>query len=198
MFIINIYLRFALIAFGILGGITMSATLGFWYGFLFILMGIVLLGGYILLGTVQSAATMIQMQDLVGAEQRLKLTWKPQWLYEPNQAIYYMLQGMIKMQGQNFEEGEKLLLKAASFKALGDNELAGIYMQLASIHANKMRWNQAQAYFNKAKTYKVTEPMIKEQLQMIEKALAQRGQVKASMGAGFRQFGGKRRMPKAR
>lgn len=198
MFTINIYLRFALIAFGLIGGIAMSATLGFWYGFLFILMGIVLLVGYFLLGTVQSAATMVQMQDLEGATQRLKLTIKPEWLYEPNQAIFYMLQGMIKMQGQQFEEGEKFLLKAASFKALGDNELAGIYMQLASIHANKMRWNQAQAYFNKAKTYKVTEPMIKEQLQMIEKALGQRGQIKASMGAGMRQFSGKRRMPKGR
>lgn len=198
MFTINIYLRFALIAFGILGGLAMSFTLGFWYGFFFILMGIILLVGYILLGTVQSAAMMVQTQDLAGAEQRLKLTWKPEWLYEANQAVYFMLKGMIKMQEQNYEEGEKLLLKAASFKSLGDNEIAGIYMQLASIHANKMRWNQAQAYFNKAKSYKVTEPMIKEQLQMLEKALAQRGQIKANMGAGFRNFGGKRRMPRAR
>lgn len=197
MFTINIYLRFALMAFGIIGGILMSATLGFWYGFLFILMGIILTAGYFLLGTVQSAATFVQMQDLEGAKKRLSMTIKPGWLYEPNQAIYYMLQGMIKMQEQNFEEGEKLLLKAASFKALGDNELAGIYMQLSGIHANKMRWNQAQAYYNKAKSYKVTEPMIKEQLQLIEKALNQKGQIKASMGAGFRQFGGKRRMPKS-
>jgi tetratricopeptide (TPR) repeat protein len=198
MFTINIYLRFALMAFGIIGGLLMSITLGFWYGFLFILTGIILAAGYFLLGTVQSAATLVQMQDLEGARRRLAMTIKPGWLYEPNQAIYYMLQGMIKMQEQNFEEGEKLLLKAASFKALGDNELAGIYMQLSGIHANKLRWNQAQAYYNKAKSYKVTEPMIKEQLQMIEKALNQKGQIKASMGAGFRQFGGKRRMPKSR
>jgi tetratricopeptide (TPR) repeat protein len=199
MFTINIYLRFALIAFGIIGGVAMSALLGFWYGFLFIVMGIALLVGYFLLGTVQSAATLMQMQDFEGAEARLDLTKKPEWLYEPSQAIFYMLKGMIRMQGKDFETGEKMLLKAASFKALGDNELAGIYMQLASIYANKMNWNQAQAYYNKAKTYKVTEPMIKEQLQLLEKALAQRGQMKNSMmGAGFRQFGGKRRMPKAR
>ena len=199
MFTINIYLRFALIAFGIIGGVAMSAILGFWYGFLFILMGIALLVGYFLLGTVQSAATLMQMQDFEGAGARLDLTKKPEWLYEPSQAIFYMLKGMIKMQGKDFETGEKLLLKAASFKSLGDNELAGIYMQLASIYANKMSWNQAQAYYNKAKTYKVTEPMIKEQLQLLERALAQRGQMKNSMvGAGFRQFGGKRRMPKAR
>lgn len=198
MFTVNIYLRFALIAFGIFGGAALSAWLGFWYGFFFILMGLVLLVGYLLLGTVQSAANMVQYQDLDGAEKRLALTWKPQWLYEPSQAVFYMLKGMICMQRQNFEEGERLLLKAASFKSLGDNEQAGIYMQLSSIHANKMRWNQAQAYFNKAKTFKVTEPMIKEQLQMIERALSQRGQVKPYMGGSTRQFGGKRRMPKGR
>jgi tetratricopeptide (TPR) repeat protein len=198
MLTINIYVRFALIALGIIGGVAMSTLLSFWYGFIFILMGLILLVGYFLLGTVQSAANMVQMQDLEGAEKRLGLIIKPDWLYEPNQAIYYMLKGMIKMQGQDFEEGEKLLLKAASFKALGENELAGIYIQLASIHANKMRWNQAQAYFNKVKSYRVTEPMLKDQIQMLEKALAQKGQMRPGMNAGLRQFGSKRRMPRPR
>lgn len=55
MFTINIYLRFALIAAGFLLGIGLWATWGFWYGFPFVLVGIVMLAGYLMFGTVMSA-----------------------------------------------------------------------------------------------------------------------------------------------
>jgi tetratricopeptide (TPR) repeat protein len=200
MFIINIYLRFALIAVGLIGGIILSATLGFWYGFPFILMAIVLLVGYFILGTVMSAGQMLQYQDFEGAEKRLGLTLAPKMLYEPNQAAYYLLKGMISLQGKDYEQGEELLLKAASYKMLGDNERGGIYVQLASIHGNKQRWNVAINWLKKAKECKVTDSTIKDQIQQIDKALQQRGQIQASqrMGQGMRGGGGKRRQPRVR
>jgi tetratricopeptide (TPR) repeat protein len=200
MFIINIYLRLALIAFGFIGGGIMIATLGFWYGFPFVLMAIILLVGYFIMGTVQSAGQLFQMQDVEGAEKRLAMTIKPEWLYEPNQAAYYLFKGMFCVHRQEYEAGEKLLLKAASFPMLGNNEKASIYLQLANIHGNKQRWAIAMNYLKKAKEYKVTEPMIKEQIAQTDKALAQRGQMQASMrmGNGFRTGGGKRRQPRVR
>ena len=68
MFTINIYLKFALIALGLIGGIIMSATMGFWYGFPFILIGLGLLISYFLLGTVASAGQLLQTQDFNAAE----------------------------------------------------------------------------------------------------------------------------------
>ncbi len=68
MFTINIYLRFALMALTLGGGILLAFIFGFWYSFPLILVGIILLVGYILLGTVQSSAMMMQNTDLLGAE----------------------------------------------------------------------------------------------------------------------------------
>ena len=95
---INIYLKFALIGLGLLGGIILSVSFGFWYGFPLILVGIAMVISYILLGTVQSAAMMLQMQDLEGMEQRLSLTFFPQWLYSANRAYFYLLRGSAAMQ----------------------------------------------------------------------------------------------------
>ena len=48
-FSINIYLRFALIALGVIGGTALWVAFGFWYGIWFLIAGLVLLTGYLLL-----------------------------------------------------------------------------------------------------------------------------------------------------
>ncbi len=80
MFTINIYLRFALIALFLGGGIVLAILYSFWYALPLILIGLVLLAGYLMLGTVQSAAMMLQTGNLAGAEKRLKLTPSPRLL----------------------------------------------------------------------------------------------------------------------
>ncbi|MEM1214730.1 MAG: hypothetical protein AAGJ82_03550, partial [Bacteroidota bacterium] len=95
MFIIPPYIRIALIAVGILGGIALSVIFGFWYGFFFILTGVVLLLGLIFLGTVGPAAQALQDADFDKAEKLLSLTPNPNWLYSTNKAYYYMLKGSI-------------------------------------------------------------------------------------------------------
>jgi tetratricopeptide (TPR) repeat protein len=199
MFTINIYLRFALIALGFIGGFALIFTLGFWYGFPFVLIAVILLIGYLILGTVQSASQFIQYQDFESAEKQLGLTYFPNMLYEPNQAAFYLLKGMLCMQRKEYEDGEKLMLKAANYKMLGDNEKASIYLQLANVHGSKQKWNTATMYFKKIKEYKVTESTLKEQIAQTDKALQQRGQMHMQnrMGAGFRA-GGKRRQPRVR
>ena len=74
MYTINIYLRFALMALTLVGGVILAFVFGFWYALPFLLVGVVLLAGYIFLGTVQSAALLMQQSDFAGTEKRLNLT----------------------------------------------------------------------------------------------------------------------------
>jgi tetratricopeptide (TPR) repeat protein len=207
MFTINIHLRFALMGILTLGGIALSAAFGFWYGFPFILFGVALTVGYVLLGTVQSAAEIMQTGDMVAATKRLNLTLKPEWLYVTNRAYYYMLKGTMAMSDKRTDEGEIYLNKAQALKLPTDNEKAMIELQLASIKANKGKIKEAEAHLRNLKQLKVTESMIKNQIEEFDKALKQnKGQLNAAnrMGAmrgQMMQKGGgsnKRRRPPMR
>ncbi len=204
MFVIPPFIRFALIALGILGGIGFWIAFGFWYGFPFLLMGIILLIGFILLGTVAPAAKAVQLQDFDGAEKILNLTLKPAWLYSANRAFYYMMRGSIALQRRDMDAGEAFLKQAEKIDLPSKNEKAMLYLQLAQIEANRQRWNPAKQYLKKAKDAKSSLPQIKEQVEMLENALKQSGQVKAVQRMGvqghqmMQQSGGKRRRPKNR
>ncbi len=203
MFTINIYLRFALIAVFLIGGLVAALlpSVGFWWGFPFLLGAIILIAGYLLLGTVQSAAVLLQETKFDEAEKRLNLTFFPRLLYVTNRAYFYILKGTLASAQQKTDEAEVWLKKAQTMKLPTDNEKAMIELQLANIAANKGRWQQAQNAFRTIKTLKVTDTNIKDQMKQFEKALQQRGQIKsASMGNSNMMMrpGGKRRRPKMR
>ncbi len=178
MFSINIYLRFALIAVLLAGGIFLAFLYGFWYAFPFLLIGLILLLGYIFLGTVQSAAMLIQKMDFEKAEKRLGLTLKYNWLYKTNRAFYCMIKGTLAMQNKDNDEAEAWFEKAQNIDLPSDDERAMILLQLANIQATKGKWNAAMIHFRNAKKLKVTEPQLKLQLKQFEKALTNRGQMK--------------------
>lgn len=203
MFTVNIYLRFALIAVFLIGGLVAALlpSVGFWWGFPFLLGAIILIAGYLLLGTVQSAAVLLQETKFDEAEKRLNLTFFPRLLYVTNRAYFYILKGTLASAQQKTDEAEVWLKKAQTMKLPTDNEKAMIELQLANIAANKGRWQQAQNAFRTIKTLKVTDTNIKDQMKQFEKALQQRGQIKsASMGNSNMMMrpGGKRRRPKMR
>ncbi len=201
MFTINIYLKFALIAVFVIGGIILAILFGFWYSFPLLLIGVLLIVSYILLGTVQSASEIMQKMDLEKAERRLGLTLSPKLLYSANRAYYYMLKGTIALNQKRTDEGEMWLKKAQSIKIPTENEGAMIELQLANINAMRNKWKQAQIHYRNAKQMKITDNNVKEQMKQFEKALSNRGQMKAAsrMGkGGMMQQGGKRRRPKMR
>ena len=201
MFTINIYLRFALIGLFLIGGAILAILINFWYAFPLIIVGLVLLAGYLFLGTVQSAAPMMEMMNFDAAEKRLNLTWKPDWLYKTNRAYFYMIKGSISSQKKDFDAAETHFLKAQSLELPSDNEKAMVCLQLSNIAAAKGNWTGAQMEFKKAKKYKVTDANLKEQMKEFEKSFKQRGTMKASQMGGKNQFfrgGGKRRRPRAR
>ena len=199
MFTINIYLKIAIIIVGLIGGTVLWATMGIWYGIWFVLIGLGMLATYIFLGTVQSAAVLMQNQDFDGANKRLALTLNPKWLYATNRAYFYMIKGSIALAFKNVEEGEMWLKKAEAVNVPTDNEKAMLQLQLANIAASKGKWKQAEIHFRNAKQCKITEPNVKEQFKQFEKAFSNRGQMKhANRGGGAMRPGGKRRRPKMR
>lgn len=178
MFTINIYLRFALIGILLVGGTFLAFLYGFWYAFPFLLIGVILVLGYIFLGTVQSTAQLVQDMKFDEAEKRLGLTFKYTWLYKTNRAFYCMIRGTLAMQRKNNDEAEEWLEKAQKIELPSDNEKAMVLLQLANIHANKGKWNNAKIHFRNAKKLKITEPQLKAQMKQFEKALTNRGQMK--------------------
>ncbi len=202
MFTINIYVRFALIAACLLGGTLLTFIYGFLYALPFLLTGIILLVGYFLLGTVQSAAQLVQDQDYEGAEKRLDLIWKPEWLFTTNRAYYNMIKGTLATFKKDNESASEYYAKAQDIGLGSDNETAMIELQMANMAATKNKWQQAQLHLNKLKGLSITEPQLKEQVKQFEKAMKNRGVAKAAGRAGINPMrmnpGGKRRRPKMR
>ena len=203
MFIIPPYIRFALIAAGILGGIALWVAFGFWYGFPFLLAGLILLAGYIFLGTVGPAAKAVQLQDFDRGEKLLNLTLKPEWLYSANRAFYYMMRGTIALSRKDLNAAEGWLKQADSIDVPTANEKAMLKLQLAQIEANRRNFGAAKKYLKAAKETNVKLPQIVQQIEMLDNALKQSGQVKAAqrMGKEGHQMmtrGGKRRRPRGR
>ena len=207
MFTINIYLKFLLIAVGFIGGAILTTTLGFWYAFPFWLLGFIMLASYIFLGTIQTAAVMVQESDLDGAEARLNLTKFPQWLYITNRAFYYIMKGSIAAGRNDHTNAEEHFNTALGLKLPSDNEKAMVLMQLANIKGAKGNMTAATNYFKEAQKLNVTQSDIKSQLTYFEKVLKNnKAQMKTAKSMGkdgmrmMRQGGGKskRRRPRMR
>lgn len=206
MFKINIYLKFAIIAACFLLGTILTIYYGFWYAFIFFLIGIGFVVSYFLLGTIQSAAELIQQQQFDAADERLGLTFFPRLLYVTNRAIYYVMKGTIEAGRQNNKAAEEYFNIALALKLPTDNEKAMVLLQLANINAQKNNWTGAKVYVSQIKKLKVTESLIKDQIEMFERGLNNRGQmnVARSMGKQGMQMmqqggmGSKRRRPKMR
>lgn len=171
-------------------------TAGFWYGFPFLLIGLGLLASYILLGTVQSAAMLMEKMNFAAVDQRLNMTLLPQWLYKPNRAYFFLMKGTIAGHRSDYPAAEKLFIKAKEIGLPGDNEKAMVDLQLANLAANRGKWQEAQLLGKNLKKYKVTENQLREQIKQFEKGIANRGQQKVHnqmMG-----MGNKMRKPKLR
>jgi hypothetical protein len=198
MLSINIYLRFALIALGLIVGLVLQFQFGFWYAFVFYLGVAALLTGYFLLGTIQSAALKMQAMDFIGADQRLGLTFFPRLLYPANRAYFYMIKGTIALQNKQNDQAEMWLEKAQNTGLASDNEKAMVLLQLANLHASKNKWPLATQLMKQMKELRITEPAIKDQVKQFEKAINNRGVMKPGNRGMIGQMGSKRRRPPSR
>ena len=202
MFTINIYLRFALIVVGLALGTGLWLAYGFWYGFPFLLVGLVMLLGYLFLGTIMSSNQLLSKQQIAEAEARLKLTFFPQLLIVGYRGVFYMTKGAVEMQKKNFNEAEDWMKRSLASGLPSDNERGAALLQLCLISASKNNRQGAQKYLADIKKLDISEPMLKEQIRDIEKQLKQLKQgmhpSNTMMGKGGFRGGGKRRSPKMR
>ncbi|MBK8054560.1 MAG: hypothetical protein IPK35_15175 [Saprospiraceae bacterium] len=203
MFTINIYLKFAIIAICLAGGIILSFILGIGYTWIFIIIGLIFLASYLLLGTVQSASELLQKMDFDGAEKRINLTLFPKLLYVTNRAFYFILKGSLAAQKKDNTAAEDFFTQALALNLPSDNEKGMVLLQMAGIQAQKNNWNGAKNYFYQAKNLKITESALKEQFKQFETAINNRGQMKLAQSMGMKSgqmgmMGGKRRRPKMR
>lgn len=201
MFTINIYLKFALIAAFLGGGLVLAFLVSFWYALPLLLIGLILLASYIFLGTIQSAALMMQSMDFDACEKRLALTFKPEWLYVTNRAYFFLIKGSIAMQRNQSDDAENWFQKAQSLKLPSDNEKAMILIQMINIHLTKNRIPQANAAYRELKKLNLSTDMFKDQIKMIDDVMKQQGRLKMAGQMDQRMMfrpGGKRRMPRIR
>lgn len=201
MFVINIYLKIAIIVLCLIGGAILAFTIGFWYAFPILLIGILFLLSYIFLGTIQSAAQFMQTMDFEACEKGLSMTIKPEWLYVTNRAYYYLIKGSVDVQRERHNEAEGWFNKALSLKLPSDNERAMILIQMINIHISKSRWTQANNTYRELKKLNYSKEMFKEQVKMIDQVIGQQGKMKMMGQMDQRMMfrpGGKRRTPRMR
>ena len=189
----------------LVGGIVLAFTVSFWYSFPFLLIGLIMLIVYILFGSVNGAAKLIQAEDFDGAEKRLKLTLSPKYLWTTQRAFYYIMKGSIAMYRKDLKGAQGLFDEALKIDLPSDNEKGMVLLQLANINAGQQKWPAAKNYYREASKLNITEGQIKSQMDEFGKALKNRGaaNVARSMGKqGMRMMqqggGGKRRRPKMR
>lgn len=192
-------------ALSLIGGIVLAITVGFWYSFPILLIGIIFAVIYVVFGSVNGAAKLIQKEDFDGAEKKLNLTLNPKYLYVTQRAVYYIMKGAIAMNRKDVNKAEELFDTALHLKLPSDNEKGMVLLQLANINAQRNKWPAAKNYFREAKKLKINETQIKSQIDQFEKALKNRGaaNVARSMGKqGMKMMqqggGGKRKRPKMR
>jgi len=195
MFIFNIYLKLATIFLTLVGGTILAITISFWYALPIILIGIIVLVSYLLLGTVQSAANMVQEQKFDAAEARLKLTLKPNWLYSTNRAYYFVMKGTLAMQRNDVKNGEMYLQRAEQVGLNTDNEKGMIKMSLISIYMNKGKHQKAKSIYRELKKLSITEANLKSQMKMLDTAMKNVSPNDVRMG-GMQQKGMRARYKK--
>lgn len=201
MYTINIYLKLAIIAAGLLGGTALWIAYGFWYSFPFLLVGALMLTSYVMLGTVQSASVLMQQTDFAGCEKRLGMTLSPKLLYVTNRAYYFIIKGSLAVQKGEKNEAEEWFNKAQALKLPTDNERAMILMQLINLQINKNQWTQANNSYRELKKLKITADIFKEQMDMLDNVFKQQGRARMTSQMDQRMMfkpGGKRRMPRMR
>ncbi|MBK9211868.1 MAG: hypothetical protein IPO14_02620 [Saprospiraceae bacterium] len=198
MFLIPIIWRFVLIAVCFIAGIGLNVAYGFWYGFPFYLFGIFLAVGYVLMGTLQSAAMKLQEGDYKGAEKQLAYTYFPKALLKPFRSNFYMLKSAIAMQNKDTATANKYMALAEQTGFQSDDERAISYLQQAGTAVNTGNWVKAQTMLKNLKSLDVKEDMVKQQIKQVELAIRNKGNYTAANRAQAAKMGSKRRRPPQR
>jgi hypothetical protein len=198
-FTIPLQIRFLLIALFLGGGVVASFYISFWWALPLILIGLFLLAGYFLFGTIMGAGHLLQTQQFDAALAHLDKTKFPQYMFKMNRAYYHMIRGTINLYKKNNEIAEKELKISLEIGFQSDNEKGMVMMQLLQLEGQKGNIQSIKNMFREIKELKITEPNLRSQIADLDKQLSN---APSSGRAGMQQMGsfggGKRPRPKMR
>lgn len=115
-----------------------------------------LVWGYFKEGTVVMAAREFHAKNYDGAEELLKEIEDPDRLGRHRRGFYEFIYGNVELHRQNYEEAEKHFQIASNFPLRNQNDKAIVMVHLANLALRKKEYTRAQAYVDKAKTYRIS------------------------------------------
>lgn len=177
--------------------LTVIPGVGFGFSFIFWIIFLVFVAGYIMFGTLSAAAKALGEQDMEGAEKALSYTLKPNWMLKMNRAYYYFIKGSIAMQRKQLGEAEGLFEKSLEIGLPTDNDKATALLYLANISYSKRKFGPAQTMLRQTKTLNITEPMLVMKIKEMEQAMKVRPQGGGMAGMMYGKKMNQRMMSKA-
>ncbi|MEO1517248.1 MAG: hypothetical protein AAFV95_19640 [Bacteroidota bacterium] len=133
----------------------------------------ILLVTHILFGSVWVAFRNLQKGKLDEAEVLLNGIRRPQWLAKSPRAYYHFTKGMIALQKKELDEGAKHLEQAMETGLRTGNDSALAALNLAHICYVEKRVDESKGFLKKAKSFDSNDLMIRQNIEKLEKALAQ-------------------------
>ena len=130
---------------------------------------------YFLFGTVWVAYRLLNQGKVLEAEQSLLLTRYPQFLLGRNKTYYYFIRGLIHLQHKELEPGQEALRQAVKKGKLRPRDQALALINLAHAAFVQKDYEQARARMTDVQRLQVDDLLVKQQLDELEKALAQAG-----------------------
>ena len=133
----------------ILGGV-INYFSGFWPGFPFYLIGLVLILGHFFFGPLRIIQEYLEAGDMDGAEKVLATIKFPGLLYKPIRSVFYTLKGNVAMMKQDFD-GAEIMMKKGLDLGMPMKEAEGASMlQMGMLNMQKNDLRQAESYIRGA------------------------------------------------
>jgi tetratricopeptide (TPR) repeat protein len=133
----------------ILGGV-INYFSGFWPGFPFYFIGLILILGHFFFGPLRLIQEYLEAGDMDGAEKVLATIKFPGLLYKPIRSVYYTLRGNVAMMKQDFAGAETMMKKGLDLGMPMKEAEGASMLQMGMLNMQKNDMKQAESYIRGA------------------------------------------------
>jgi len=134
----------------IVGGVAMHLYAGFWAGFFFYLIGVILIFTHFFFGPLRLIQEYMETGDMEGAERVLDSIKFPNLLYKPIRSVYFTLKGNLAMMKQDYSAAEKHMKKGLDLGMPMKEAEGASLLQMGMLAAQKNDLKQAESYIRQA------------------------------------------------
>lgn len=143
------YRLFVAVAF-IAVGAALNYTSGFWAGFFFYLVAVILVFSHFFFGPLRLIQEYMEKGDMEGAEKVLNSIKYPNLLYKPIRSVYYTLKGNLAMMKQDFTSAEKHMKKGLDLGMPMKEAEGASLLQMGMLSVQKNDLKGAESYIRQA------------------------------------------------